>query len=332
VRKVLLTEKIHPTAVEFLQERAEIVVAPDPSEATVKMHIGDVHGVILRTATRMTRELIESAPGLMVISRTGAGFDNVDLDAATARGVMVCNQPGINTIAVAEHAVALILALAKALPFYDAEMRAGNWQCRNSNKTFEVRGKTLGVLGFGKIGGRVAAIMSDAFGMNVLAYDPYVTEAAGGGQIALAPLGEVLGRADIVSVHLPANAETKGLLSRELLRRLKKGALLVNTSRGSVCDEAALVELLRDGSIAGAGLDVFATEPLPADHPFMTMKNVILTPHCAALTSDCVRAIALGAAQAVIDVFEGRVPAAVVNREGLDRRAGALGTDTGHLS
>lgn len=320
MKKVLLPQKIRDEGMEILRGKVELVIAPDPSQETVAELIKDVHGVILRTTSAITRAMIASASQLEVISRTGVGVDNIDVGAASEHGVMVCNLPGVNSISVAEHAVALIVALAKTLPYFDHEVRKGNWKSRNAYRSGELYQKTLGVIGFGRIGSYVASIMRKGFGMNILAYDPYLSQAADSElKVTFCELEELLAAADVVSVHLPATSDTKGLLNKERLNLLKPSAYFINTARGSVIDESALVELLQAGKIAGAGLDVFEEEPVATDHPFATLDNVILSPHAAALTKECVVRAAVEAAEAVIDVFAGREPKYLYNKAALKR-------------
>ena len=318
MKKVLLNQKIRDEGLAVLEGKAEVIIAPDPSQATILNLIQDVHGVILRTTSQITREMIESAPHLKVISRTGVGVDNVDVQAASEHGVMVCNLPGLNSISVAEHAVSLIAAVAKALPYLDCEIRKANWKSRNEYRPVELHQKTLGVIGFGKIGSHVAAIMGKGFGMKILAYDPYVFQSQDITlHVIFCELEDLLSQADIITIHLPATSETQGLLNAERLAMLKPSAYFINTARGTVVDETVLIDLLKARKIAGAGLDVFEIEPLPLDHPLMQLDNVILSPHAGALSKECVIRAAVEAAQAVIDVFEGREPKYMYNRSEL---------------
>lgn len=312
MKKVLLSQKIHDKGLDVLKGKTEIIIAPDPSQSTISTLIKDVHAVILRTTSKITREMILSAPHLEVISRTGAGVDNVDVQTASECGVIVCNLPGLNRISVAEHTVSLILAVAKALPFLNGEVRKANWKSRNEYRPVELHQKVLGVIGFGKIGSSVATIMSRGFGMNILAYDPYVSQSQN--HVVFCELEELLSQADVVTVHLPATSETEKLLNKERLSMMKPSGYFINASRGSVVDESALIELLQTKRIAGAGLDVFEQEPLPLEHPLMKLENVILSPHAAALTKECVVRAAVEAAEAVVDVFSGREPKYVYNK------------------
>lgn len=318
MKKVLLPQMIHEDGLRILKDRVEVIIAPDLSQETVARLIRDVAGVVLRTTSRITREMILSASNLKVISRTGVGVDNVDIPAATECGVIVCNLPGFNNVSVAEHTASLILSLAKALNFLDGETRKANWSSRNSLKMMQLQGKTLGVVGFGAIGSSVAAIMSNGFGMKVLAYDPYIEKIQSGSDTCVfCSLEDLMSRSDVVSVHLPATPETIGLLDEKLLALLRPTALLVNTSRGNVIDEQALIALLQAGKLAGAGLDVFAAEPLTEDHPLLKLDNVVLTPHAAALNRECIAGAAVAAAEAVVDVLSGVAPKHIYNPDAM---------------
>ncbi len=319
MKKVLITQPIHEEAVRLLEGRADIVVAPDPSEETVASLAGDVHGIVVRTTTRITADVIASARELEVIARTGAGVDNVDVAAATARGIPVCNLPGVNAGSVAEHTVALILALAKDLRRTDAAVRAGNWAVRNDYRARDLAGKTLGLVGLGRIGRRVAGMCSTAFGMRAIGCDPFVGDGVPGVEMHDG-LADVFRESDFVSVHVPYTQETHHLVGGELLRAMKSDACFINTSRGSVVDEVALIAVLGEGAIAGAGLDVLEEEPPSRDNPLLGMDNVVLTAHSASLTRECVIRQATGAARAVLDVFAGREPEHVFNRESLQNR------------
>ncbi|PIE36221.1 hydroxyacid dehydrogenase [candidate division KSB3 bacterium] len=315
MKKVLISKAIAPEGMALLNGKVETAVLPDHSAETAKQMAADVDGIILRTNVEITRDIIEAAPRLKVISRTGVGVDNIDVEAATQRGILVCNTPGMNAVSVAEHAVSLLLTLAKALPYFDREVRQGNWKTRYSYRPVELQGKTLGVIGFGRIGLYAAKILGTGFDMKVLAYDPYVTSSPYPElPVTFCELEALLSQADFVTVHLPSTPETDGLLSQKRLDLLKESAYLVNTARGSVVDEKALFDKLKAGKIAGAGLDVFEEEPLPVEHPFMQLENVIVSPHAGALTKECVSKVAVQAVQAVLDVFAGREPKYVYNK------------------
>jgi D-3-phosphoglycerate dehydrogenase len=320
VKTVLLTQDIVPVARELLEKHTRVEVAPSADDGTVRGQIAGVAGLVVRSATNLSRRTIMAADALEVIARTGAGVDNVDLDAATERGIPVCHTPEANKLSVAEHALALILALGKDLPRLDRETRAGNWAVRDSSRAFELQGKTLGIVGLGRVGREVAA-RAEAFGMKVIAHDPFVDAAPGGSEVELvAQIGEVFERAQVVTLHVPLTEETRGLVDAGLLAKMQAGSILVNTSRGAVVDQAALVEALRSGTPAAAALDVFEEEPLPAASPLCEMPNVILTPHAAALTRECKARMALDCVRGLVDVLEGRRPRWVANRDALRER------------
>jgi D-3-phosphoglycerate dehydrogenase len=312
VKRVLLSKPIHPNALKLLEGKVELVTLPDSSEATARRMLADVDAVILRTNIQLTRDLIGAAPRCRIISRTGVGVDNVDVQAATERGIMVCNTPGVNTISVAEQAVALILACAKRLLVMDKAVRAGKWAIRNAGTTTDVEGKTLGLVGVGRIGAEVAGKCRRGFGMTAIGFDPLVKSADG---IEMCPdLEQVFRRADFVSLHVPYSSDTHHLVGARLLGAMKPDACIINTSRGAVLDEKELAELLASGAIAGAGLDVLEEEPPSTQNPLFKLDTVILTPHSAALSRECEMKVALEAAQAIVDFAAGRQPRSVYNR------------------
>ena len=246
--------------------------------------LANADALIVRSATQVTPALIEAAPKLRVIARAGTGVDNVDVAAATARGILVMNAAGANSISVAELAIALMLSLARAIPAADASMKQGVWEKKRFMGT-ELRGKLLGVVGFGRIGREVAA-RARAFGMEIVAYDPFIAaraaEAAG---VPLAELDDLLARADFVTLHVPALPETRHLINAARLAKMKKGVRIVNTARGELIDEAALAAAIESGQVAGAGLDVFDPEP-PTDSRLTSLPQVVVTPHIAASTTE----------------------------------------------
>jgi D-3-phosphoglycerate dehydrogenase / 2-oxoglutarate reductase len=266
--------------------------------------------LIVRSATKVSGELLESAPRLRVIARAGTGVDNVDLAAATARGILVMNAPGANSVSVAEHAMALMLSLARAVPTADASMKRGVWD-KKSFTGAELKGKTLGLVGMGRVGREVAG-RARAFGMQIVAHDPYISEriAASLG-VDLLSLDALCERADYISLHLPATAETRRLFDADRLRRCRRGVRIVNTARGELIDEGALAEAVERGQVAGAGLDVFETEP-PLDWRLSRLPQVIATPHIAASTHEAQEQVGLETAAAVRDfLLDGTVRNAV---------------------
>jgi D-3-phosphoglycerate dehydrogenase len=318
-RTVLLPEPIEDEARQLLETSGlGILQATDAKPQTVAPLIAQADAIVLRTGIKMSADLLAGADRLLTISRTGAGFDNVDLAAATQKGIIVSSSLGSNTTTVAEHALALILALSKRLSGLDGELRKGNFRIRYAYLPRDLRGKTLGVIGFGRIGREIARMCHGAFGMRVTAHDDLLPEAAKAGVrtwVEFMGLEDVCRKADVITLHVPLTAETRGLIDRRLLSVMKPEAIIINTARGGVIDEADLADALRSRAIAGAGLDVFAEEPPRSDNPLFGLDNVILTPHAAALTRECVVRMAVLGAQRVLEVFEGFVPDNVANPE-----------------
>ena len=265
----------------------------------------------------MTGALFDRIPTLEVVARPGVGYDNVDLDAATERGVVAVNVPGGPTESTAEHAVMLMLAAANRLRYAEKAAREAQFKWMPETKGIEVAGKTLGLIGLGRIGGRVAQICSRGLRMNVLAYDPYASpdHALDVGATLESDLDKMLSKVDFLSFHAPPTPETRKIINARTLALMKPAAYLINCARGALVDEAALVEALRSGSLAGAALDVYDPEPPNGDNPLFEMDNVILTPHNAAFTDDAVKAMLMGCAEQIVDVFQGRMPPHVLNPE-----------------
>jgi D-3-phosphoglycerate dehydrogenase len=319
---VLLPQPIEEEALEFLQENnLEVVQASDPKEGTVGPLMKKARAIILRTGIAINEPLLNQAEDLWSISRTGGGVDNVDLVAATKRGVVVTSSLGVNTTSVVEHCCALILTLFKQLFLLDREVRRGNFKIRYKNIPFDLRDKYLGILGFGRIGSEVARACKNAFGMQILAHDIYLSddhEKQHSSWVTFVSLDELFRRSDVISIHLPLNDETRGMVSLKYLSLMKRNAFVINTSRGGVIVEQDLLNALNESVIKGAGLDVFAEEPLQSDNPFVKLENVILTPHTAALTRECVVRMATSAVQRVLDIFHGFIPENIANPEVLE--------------
>jgi D-3-phosphoglycerate dehydrogenase len=317
MEKVLLPERIIDEGLELLKDKAEIVITKDTSEQSIIDEVSDVFAIILRSKAKITRNIIEAAPRLKVISRTGAGYDNVDVQAATEHNVMVCNLPGINTVAVAEHAISLMLVLLKQLPKMDLYVRNGQWSKRSEFISEEAFGKTIGIVGLGKIG-REVMLRCKSMGMHVLAYDPYLEGALKDNDVRFCNDMETLfAQSDVITLHVPNIPENKKMIDEHLIRLMKPTAYIINTSRGEVIDQGALTSALKEHRIAGAGLDVFAKEPIEQSDPLLTLDNVILTPHAAALTKESGVKMTIEAVKQVIDCLEGRVPPYIVNRKEL---------------
>ena len=256
-------------------------------------------GLVVRSQTKVTARVIEAATNLKVVGRAGVGVDNVDVDAATKRGVIVMNTPGGNTISTAEHTFSLLMSLARKIPQAHASMKAGKWD-RKSFEGTELYGKMLGILGMGRIGTEVAR-RAMAFGMRVLAYDPYLSASrARSLQVELVEnLDEIVPRADFITMHMPATAETHHMLNAERLASAKTGVRIINCARGGLVDEAALLVALKSGQVGGAALDVYETEPPPADFPLRELPNVVLTPHLGASTAEAQESVGIEIAQAI---------------------------------
>ncbi|MFZ5814418.1 MAG: hydroxyacid dehydrogenase [Bacillota bacterium] len=321
MKKVLIVQPIHESGVKILQQHFEVKVASDPSVATVIREIQGCEGVVVRTAP-FTREIIEAADSLRIIARHGVGVDNIDVQAATEKGIYVVNTPDANAVSVAEHAIVAMGALAKRMLRQDRATRANQWEVRNEYKAVDLEGKTLGLVGIGRIGSLVARKAQGAFEMRVIAYDPYISPEAAArlGVTLVDEMEQVFRQADVLSLHTPLTPETRGMVNAARLSLMKPTAFLINFSRGEVVDEQALCTALTTGQIAGAALDVFEQEPPPADNPLFGLENVLLSPHSAALTTECVVRMASGAAQGVVDLLTGGQPRWVVNKEVLTRK------------
>jgi D-3-phosphoglycerate dehydrogenase / 2-oxoglutarate reductase len=287
--KVLVCDPISPKGTALLQQRPELEVIVLPkrlSEAELLPVVKDVVAMVVRSETKVTAKVIEAAPELRVVGRAGVGIDNVDVEAATQRGVVVMNTPAGNTITTAELAFAMVLNLARKVPQAHASMTAGKWDRKQFQGT-ELFGKALGVLGLGRIGGEISK-RALAFGMRVLAYDPYLSEARAkslGIELKL-DLDEVYREADFITVHMPVTEQTRGMLNAAAFARMKPKVSIVNCARGEIIVENDLLAALDSGKIAGAALDVFENEPLPADHPFRKHPAITLTPHLGASTHE----------------------------------------------
>jgi len=287
--KIVICDPVSPKGIALLQQRPEfqVVVLPKRlAEAELLPVVADAIALVVRSETKVTRKVIEAAPKLRVVGRAGVGVDNVDIEAATQHGTVVMNTPGGNTVTTAELSFAMLLSLARKVPQAHASMTAGKWD-RKLFSGVELMGKTLGVLGMGRIGTEVAK-RALAFGMKVIAYDPYLTEdraKAIGAEFAES-LDAVYRAADFITVHMPVTPETKHMLNAAAFAKMKPGVRVVNCARGEIIVEADLIAALESGKVAGAALDVFAVEPLPADHPFRKQPNLILTPHLGASTEE----------------------------------------------
>ncbi len=300
--KVLVSDSLSSQGLEIL-ERArglEVVYQPGLSPAALLDAIADVDGLVIRSGTKVTGDVIARAEKLRVIGRAGIGVDNVDVPAATARGIAVLNTPEGNNITTAEHAIALMVALARHIPQATASMKAGQWE-KNKFTGLELWSRTLGVVGIGNIG-RIVAQRAQGLGMRVIAYDPHISQdAAARLDVELVSLDELLSRADVITVHVPKTKDTTGLLGAEAFARTKPGVLVVNAARGGIVSEEALLAALESGKVGGAALDVFEKEPPEKDHPLVRHERVICTPHLGASTEQAQLNVAVAVAEQVRD-------------------------------
>ncbi len=282
--KVVVAESIADVAIETLATWCDVEVAIGADRAELIAALGNAVALLVRSATKVDAEMIAAAPMLEVIGRAGVGLDNIDVEAAEARGIVVVNAPDASTISAAEHTMALLLAQARRIPEADASLRAGRWE-RKELSGVELYGKTLGIVGLGRIGAQVAK-RAAAFGMRIIAFDPIVgddqAEALGA---QLASFDDVLAEADFLTIHAPRSAETEGLIDAEALARMKPTARIVNVARGGIVDEVALAAAIANGTIAGAALDVFAVEPT-TESPLFEFPQVVVTPHLGASTHE----------------------------------------------
>ena len=281
---VLIADKLAESTVAALGDQVEVRWVDGPDREKLLAAVPEADALLVRSATTVDAEVLAAAPKLKIVARAGVGLDNVDVDAATARGVLVVNAPTSNIHSAAEHALALMLAAARQIPAADATLREHTWK-RSSFSGTEIFGKTVGVVGLGRIGQLVAQRLA-AFGTHIVAYDPYVSQArAAQLGIELLTLDELLGRADFISVHLPKTQETAGLIGKEALAKTKPGVIIVNAARGGLIDEQALADAVTSGHVRGAGLDVFSTEPC-TDSPLFELPQVVVTPHLGASTAE----------------------------------------------
>ena len=298
--RVLISDKLSPAAVDIFRRRGiDVDLKPGLSPADLRAIIADYDGLAIRSATKVTKELLDAAPRLRVVGRAGIGVDNVDVKSATARGVVVMNTPHGNAITTAEHAIAMMFALARQIPEATASTRAGKWE-KNRFMGVELTGKTLGLIGCGNIGSIVAE-RAVGLHMRVIAYDPYLTEKrALDLGVEKVDLPDLLARADLITLHTPLSDATRNILGREALAACKPGVRIVNCARGGLLDETALAEALRSGQVAGAALDVFETEPATAS-PLFALDNVVCTPHLGAATLEAQENVALQVAEQMSD-------------------------------
>lgn len=310
--KILVADGVSAWGVEILQTEYEVVERPKLTAQELQDTIGEYVAIVVRSATKLTADVLAKATHLRVIGRAGVGVDNIDIPAATKRGIIVLNAPNGNTNAATEHAMALMLALARRIPEADASLRAGRWD-RAKLVGLELKGRTLGVLGLGRIGSGVA-LRAQAFGMEVIAYDPFLTdERAAQLGVRKGTLAEVFAAADFLTLHLPLTDDTRDLINAETIAQMKDGVRIVNAARGGCINLADLTEALVSGKVAGAALDVFPTEPLAADSPLLVFPQVVLTPHLGASTKEAQEGVAVDVAHGILQALRGEPVAAALN-------------------
>jgi D-3-phosphoglycerate dehydrogenase len=320
-QRILICDEIARDALDIFHARGfEPVLALGLSESELVARVSGVHALVVRSATRVTRRVIEAADALRVIGRAGVGVDNVDADAATERGVVVMNTPDGNTTTTAELSIALLCALARHVARGDREVRKGSWAKKGLTGS-ELAGKQIGIIGLGRIG-RVVADRALGLKMKVAAFDPYIAQADARIEpgIELVDLDRLLATSDFVTLHVPLIESTKNLLSRERIARMKRGARLINAARGGLVDESALLEALEKGHLAGAALDVLAEEPPPKDHPLLRRDDVIVTPHLGASSHEAQVAVAVDVANQICDFLLEGVAHNAVNAPAVDAR------------
>jgi D-3-phosphoglycerate dehydrogenase len=329
--RILLVEHIHSAGEDLLAQKAHLVYPQPQNAAGILAAIGDCDALVVRN-TKITREIMEAAPKLAAIGRHGVGYDTIDICAATDLGIPVVYTPAANTESVAEVAVGFIISLGRKMIQAHVAMQSEKLLSnsvtlsvmaqRNGLVNFDLAGKTLGVIGVGRIGSSVSKKMIAAFNMRVLGYDPYVnaTTLAGYGVKKVDRLDEMLPQCDFVTLHCPGGAETRHMINADTLALMKPAAYLINTARGTVVDEAALVNALQKKQIAGAAMDVYDPEPPRPGNPLLHMENVIVTPHYCAMTAESLYNMATMVARGVLDVLDGRRPQYLVNPETWEKR------------
>src|SRR6266852_4162640 len=305
--KVIVADKISERGIELLKQTGWNIVLT--TKETLNAELAEAEALIVRSATRVTAELLDKAPRLRVVGRAGVGVDNIDLDEATKRGVLVMSTPGGSSVSVAEHTFALLLALVRQLPKFDAAMREGRWE--KSSSGAEIKGKTLGLIGLGRIGSEVAD-RAAAFELRVLAFDPFISESAAKElSVQLVPLEKLYAESDFISLHTAVSPQTQNMINAASIAQMKKGVRIVNAARGELINEADLAAAIKSGHVAGAALDVFAEEP-PKNCPLIGLPNVIATPHVAGSTAEAQEELGMQVAVQVRDyLLEGVIRNAV---------------------
>lgn len=319
MKKLLIIQPVHDKAMEVLKDRPDIAaeLVMDDSEENLLRHIADADAMTVRM-TELSERLLSAAPRLKVISRHGVGYDNIPVDFCTSHGIPVTLVGPVNSISVAEHTLFLMLSVARLGVEMDSAIREGRFSARGKVRYVELYGKTLLVIGYGNIGRRVAE-RAKAIGLNICVYDPHLTGSLDDGMTLIEDLDDGLRRADVVTLHVPLTAETKGIIGARELSLLPPKAIVLNASRGGLLDEAALLEAVRSGALHGAGLDTFEQEPLPADSPLIGERRIVLSPHSASLTEETLIAMGMKTIENALAGLDGTLdPNLVVNRQVLE--------------
>ncbi|RNF40211.1 NAD(P)-dependent oxidoreductase [Planococcus salinus] len=328
--KVLqLLPMYHPDGEAILNNLAEVTKFQNFDEQQVVEFLADnsVDGIILRAPAAITPAILDQCSGVRAISGAGVGLDNIDVKYASEKGIAILNAPSLNSQATAEHAVSLIMAAMKNTSVFNEETKKGNFSYRDGNYTSELHGKKVGLVGFGSIAQKVAKMLYAGFGMEVTAYVRSISEkhrvAAADISVDLTTsLDRIFKESDIVSLHIPLKKETEKIIDKSLLSLMKKNSYLINTARGGIINESDLVEVLENGSIKGAAMDVFAKEPPPADHPFFKFEQVTVTPHIGGISEEAARKTSVTIAQNLVSALEGKEVPTIVNRESIRLEAG----------
>jgi len=323
---ILVTDKIGKSGLDLLRQHADVQEAYGLKGDALKAAIANADGLMVRSGTQVTADILQASTRLKVVARAGSGVDNVDVPEATRRGVLVVNAPGGNAVSAAELTIALLMACIRKVPQANASLKAGEWK-RESFKGMEIGGKTVGLVGLGAVGKVVARILN-GFCARVLAYDPFITdEQADRMGVAKVDLNLLLRQSDVVSVHVPLNDATRNLIGASAFSTMKNGVVLLNAARGGVVDEAALLEALKSGKVSAAGLDVFAQEPVVAGSiaaALIACDNVVATPHLGALTHDAQEKVAVQAAEQMVLALQGKQPQYAVNQPAKNEASAAV--------
>jgi len=327
--KVVLVGGIyHADADQLLRSHADVVALEHPAPAEIAAALKGARAAIVRYPHRVDATALANAGEMVIVASSGRGTDSIDVPACSARGVVVVNNPGMGTIPVSEHAIGMMLSLSRRLELSDRTLRAGGaWAKRTALDVRDVNGRTLGIIGLGLIGSEMTRKCIAAFGMKVLTYDPHVpaSKAQALGATMLTDLNELLERSDVVSIHAELNEGSRGMIGEAQLRRMRPHAILINTARGKIVQQKALVRALAEGRIDSAALDVFEEEPLAEPSPLWDLDNLMLTPHVAGLSGDALRELAHSAVTQVLQALAGERPAHLINPDAWDAARARLG-------